>query len=146
NGSQHNTDIHGQTGLNPTDANNIIYSHLSTLPKSKQNNAKINTMLKGLSKMSELGILQDVDMTVPGLNIPKSLQHINYECTGYDKRIKGSVNFPTTAPCIIRCQAKFMGRIDHIKLSKLSQGMTQQPNNEPSVVGSFQVHINYSTN
>src|SRR2546429_1003126 len=49
NGSQHRTDIHGQTGLNPTDANSIIYSHLLSLPKSKQNNAKINTMLKGLS-------------------------------------------------------------------------------------------------
>ena len=43
-------------------------------------------MLKGLFKMSELGILQDVDMTVPGLNIPKSWQHINYECTGHIKK------------------------------------------------------------
>src|SRR2546423_14829362 len=36
--------------------------------------------------MSELGILQDADMTVPGLNISKSWQHINYERTGHIKK------------------------------------------------------------
>src|SRR5256886_1601128 len=66
---------HGLSDFNRTDINFIIYNHLFALPKSQSNNAKINNTLKGLSKMSELGILQDTDMIVPGLSISKSWQH-----------------------------------------------------------------------
>src|SRR5947199_616017 len=54
-------------------------------------------MLKGLFKMSELRILQDADMTIPGLNIPKSWQHINYERTGYIKKGKPPSWYTTLA-------------------------------------------------
>ena len=64
------------------------------------------------------------------------------QCTGCEKRIKGSINFPTTASCIIKCQAKFLGRIDHVKLSKSAQLSDKTPHD----IAIFPVHIQYFYN
>ncbi len=72
----------------PTQINTIIYNHLSSLPTSPTKNTTINNTLKSLPKISELGLLHNTDLMVPGQNVTKSWHHINYEKTGHVKKGK----------------------------------------------------------
>ena len=57
--------------------------------------------------------------------------------------ILGSINFMTSATCVIKSQAKFMDRIDHVKITKTTMDLSTS---STQLFVHFPVHIQYFYN
>ena len=65
------------------------------------------------------------------------------QCQGCNKGISGSLNCTSSATCIIKCTAKNMGRIDHVKITK-TQSSINMDDTKP--IAHFPVHIQFFFN
>ena len=65
------------------------------------------------------------------------------QCPECNKGLSGSPNFAPSATCVIKCTAKVMGKIDHVKITKTQSSANPEDHRQ---VAHFPVHIQFFFN